>query len=65
MTLTHIAERLAVKLSLPVLRPMSVAAGIRTPNLPLAGQTLLNTEVYTLLSHCYALSYSTKMISGK
>ena len=36
VTLTPIAERLAVKLSLPVLRLSSVPAGIRTPNLPLA-----------------------------
>ena len=34
---THIAERLAVNLSLPVLRIMSVAAGIRTPHLPFEG----------------------------
>ena len=32
VTLTPIAERLAVELSLRVLLPMSVAAGIRTPN---------------------------------
>ena len=38
VTLTPMAERLAVKLSLPVLRLMSVATGIRTPNLRLRGQ---------------------------
>ena len=35
-THTYIAERLAVELSLPVLRLRFVAAGIRTFNLPLA-----------------------------
>ena len=40
MTLTPIVERLAVELSLPVFK--TVAAGIRTPNLPLA----------TALTHC-------------
>ena len=38
VTLTPIAERLAVELSLPVLRLRSIAAGIRTPNSPLAVQ---------------------------
>ena len=38
MRLTPIAKRLAVELSLPVFK--SVAAEIRTPNLPLAGPTL-------------------------
>ena len=36
---TPIAERLAVELSFPVLR-LRFAAGIRKPNLPLAGRTL-------------------------
>ena len=36
MTLTLIAERLAVELTIPVFR--TIAAGIRTPNLLLAGQ---------------------------
>ena len=40
VTLTPIVERLAVELSLPVFK--TVAAGIRTPNLPLA----------TALTHC-------------
>ena len=40
VTLIPIAERLAVELLLPVLRIRSVAARIRTPNLPLAGQRL-------------------------
>ena len=40
VTLPPVAERLAVELSLPVLRLWSVAAGIPTPNLPLAGPTL-------------------------
>ena len=40
MTYTPVAEHLSVGLSLPVLRLASVAAGIRTPNLPLAGPTL-------------------------
>ena len=40
MTLTFIAERLAVDLSLSVFfRPRSVSAWIQTPNLPLAGPT--------------------------
>ena len=39
-SLKPIAERLAVMLSLPVLRVRSVAAGIRLPNLPFAGRTL-------------------------
>ena len=34
MTLTPVAKLFTVKLSLPVLRIFSVAAGIRTPNLP-------------------------------
>ena len=38
--LTPIAERLAEELSLPVLRFGSVAAGIRTPDLPLVSRTL-------------------------
>ena len=38
VTLTPIAERLAVELSLPVFRLRSVTAGIRTHNLPLSGQ---------------------------
>ena len=37
-TLTPIAERLAVELSLPVLWFRSFASGIRTLNLPFAGQ---------------------------
>ena len=37
---THFAERLAVELSLPAFR--TVAAGIRTPKLPLAGPMLSN-----------------------
>ena len=41
VTLTPIAERLAVDLS--VLRLGSVAAGIRTPNLPLVGPTIWPT----------------------
>ena len=36
MTLTPNAERLAVEMSLPVLTIRSVAAGIRTLNIPLA-----------------------------
>ena len=40
VTLIPIAERLAVGLSLPVLRLWLFAAGIRTHNLPLAGPTL-------------------------
>ena len=40
LTLTLIAERLSVELSLPVLRLRSAAAGIRTPNLPFAGPTI-------------------------
>ena len=40
VTLTPIAERLTVELSLPV---FTVAAGIRTPNLPLARLTLWPT----------------------
>ena len=43
VTLTPIAECLAVELTLPVLRLRSVAAGIRIPNLPLVGRTLLST----------------------
>ena len=43
VTLTLIAERLALELSLPVLLLRSVAAGIRTLNLPPARQTLLPT----------------------
>ena len=39
VTLTTIAERLAVELSLPVFTTF-VASGIRTSNLPLAGWTL-------------------------
>ena len=50
VTLTLIAERLAVGLSLPVFFLLrSVAAGIRTSNLLLAGRTLRglhNKEVY-------------------
>ena len=42
MTLTPNAERFTVELSLPVLT-RSVAAGIRTPNLPLAGRPFLLT----------------------
>ena len=38
VTLTPIAEHLAVKLSLPVLRLRSIATGIRTPIPPLAVQ---------------------------
>ena len=48
MTLTHIAERLVVELSLPFLRLKSVAAGIRTPNLPRASRTLYPTDVFVL-----------------
>ena len=44
MTLTPVAERFAVKLSLPVLRVRSVAAGIRTPNLPYARRTRYPTK---------------------
>ena len=40
ITLTPNAERLAVDLSRPVLWLRSLAAGIRTPNLPLARRTL-------------------------
>ena len=40
VTLAPIAERLSVELSLPDFTFRSVAAGIRTPNLPLAGRTL-------------------------
>ena len=40
VTLTPISERLAVDLSLPVLHLRSVAAGIRTPNFPLARRLL-------------------------
>ena len=39
-SLAPIADHLAVELSLPVLRLMSVEAEIRTPNLPLARQRL-------------------------
>ena len=39
VTLTPIAERFAMELSLPVLRLRSVAVGIRIPNLPLAMRT--------------------------
>ena len=50
VTFTLIAERLAVGLSLPVFfRLRSVAAGIRTSNLPLEGRTLSrlhNNEVH-------------------
>ena len=38
VTLTPIAERLAVELLLPVFTTRSDAAEIRTPNLPLAGK---------------------------
>ena len=40
VTLTPIAERLAVNLPLPVITIGYVAAGIRTHNLLLAGRTL-------------------------
>ena len=40
VTLTSIAESFALGLSLPFLRLRSVAAGIRTPSLPLAERTL-------------------------
>ena len=38
MTLTPIAERVAVELPLHVYRLGSVAVGVRTPNIPLAGR---------------------------
>ena len=38
------AERLAVELSIIVLRVRSVAAGIRSPNPPLVGRTLLEPQ---------------------
>ena len=41
--LTPFAERLAVELSIPVLRLKSIAAWIRIPNLSLAGPTLYST----------------------
>ena len=41
VTLTPIAERLAMMMSLPFLRISSDAAGIRTPNIPVARPTLL------------------------
>ena len=50
VTLTPIAERLAVELPLPV----SVAAGIRTPNLPLAG--ILYTHKLNSLRELRAMS---------
>ena len=40
VTLTTLTERLALELSLPVLRLVSVAAGIRKPNLPHARSPL-------------------------
>ena len=43
VTLTPIAERLAVNYHYLFLQLRSVAAGIRTPNLPLAGPTLSPT----------------------
>ena len=43
MALTPVAERLAVKLSLPGLFYLSVAAGIQTLNLPHAGRMLKTT----------------------
>ena len=52
VTLTPIAKRLAVELSLPVLRLRSVAAGIWTPNLPLAGQSY-NPLGHSRGFHCF------------
>ena len=43
VALTPIAERLAVEVSLPVLRLRSVETGIRTPNIPNVRQTLRTT----------------------
>ena len=52
MTVTPIAERLEVELSLPVLRLInrSVAAGIRTPNLP--GRSRHHTMFWQSLQAC-------------
>ena len=51
-----IAERLAVELSLPV----SVAAGIRTPNLPLAG-ILYTHKLHSLRELRVMFSYDFEM----
>ena len=49
VTLSPIAERVAVKLSLPGFRLRSVAVGIRTPNLPLGGQRSNPLRRYMIL----------------